>query len=317
MRTETAKLIKGTIQLADPKIWMMSYIPFTVGLLLSVFAGGARISGIDVIWIIAAYAALGLIETGKNAINEYTDFISGVDTGVDAEHVTPFSGGKKTVTAGLLTLKQVLWITGITFAGAGAIGLLLVIFKEFWILPVGLAGILFSFLYSVPPVKLCYRGLGELLVGITFGPLVLCGAYIMMTGTIALLPVLISIPLGLVIANILIINEYPDHEADRNGGKRNLVVRLGKSRASTVYGIIFILIYAFYAATAVYDLNPIWLLPLVTLPMAFKAYKNSITNAENMKLLTKSNILTIQSFQLTGLLLMIGAVLKYLFRAVL
>jgi 1,4-dihydroxy-2-naphthoate octaprenyltransferase len=155
MKVEMRKLIKGTIQVADPIIWMMSYIPFTIGLLLSVFTGGARISGPDVPWILAAYAALGLIETGKNAINEYTDFMTGVDGGVDEEHRTPFSGGKKTIISGLLTPKQTLWITAFTFGGAGAIGSLLVIFKEFWILPIGIAGMLFAFLYSVPPIKLC------------------------------------------------------------------------------------------------------------------------------------------------------------------
>ncbi|MFA7206636.1 MAG: prenyltransferase [Saccharofermentanales bacterium] len=317
MNSDTGRLIKGTIQLADPKIWMMSYIPFTLGLAISVLIGGARITGWDVLWILAAYAALGLIETGKNAINEYTDYISGVDTGVDEEHRTPFSGGKKTITSGLLNLRQVLWITVLSFMGAGAIGIVLVIFKEVWILPVGIAGILFSLLYSVPPVRLCYRGWGELLVGITFGPLVLSGAYVMMTGRIDVLPVLISVPLGLVIANILIINEYPDLEADKAGGKRNLVVRLGKRSASKVYGIIFIFIYMFYAAAALWDMNPVWLLPLVTVPMAYRAYTNSILHADEIRLLTKSNILTIQSFQLTGLLLLVATVLTYLFRAIL
>jgi 1,4-dihydroxy-2-naphthoate octaprenyltransferase len=139
----------------------------------------------------------------------------------------------------------------------------------------------------------------------------------MMTGRIDVLPVLISVPLGLVIANILIINEYPDLEADKAGGKRNLVVRLGKRSASKVYGIIFIFIYMFYAAAALWDMNPVWLLPLVTVPMAYRAYTNSILHADEIRLLTKSNLLTIQSFQLTGLLLLVATVLTYLFRAIL
>lgn len=315
MTREKKKLIKGTIQLADPKIWIMSYIPFTVGIILAVFIGGAGITGLDILWILLAYLALGAIETGKNAINEYTDYMTGVDPGVDEEHRTPFSGGKKTIVSGLLTPENTLWITGISFAAAGMIGIVIVIFRQFWVLPIGLAGMLMSFLYSVPPIKLCYRGVGEIMVGITFGPLVVSGAYVLMTGKIEILPVLLSIPLGLVIANILIINEYPDYEADKAGGKRNLVVRLGKKKASAVYGIVFILIYLSYVAAAIYDLNPLWLLPLLTAPMSYTAYRNSLSNADDMKKLTLSNIKTIQSFQIAGGLVAVGAVLTYVLRA--
>ena len=301
------KFFKGAIQLADPKIWAMSYIPATIGITLAIIYGKAKIGLSDIVWILLMYAALGLIETGKNALNEYVDFRSGVDPGVDKEHVTPFSGGKKTVTSGMLDLKQVVLITIATFLGAGAIGLLIVIFKTPQIIYIGAAGIVISILYSMPPFKLCYRGWGELAVGVTFGPLVLSGAYVMLTGEIAALPVLISIPLGLLIANILLINEFPDYEADKQGNKRNLVVRAGKKNSTKIYGSVFILIYLSYIVVSIYADNAVWLLPLLTVPLAWKAYRNSVENYGNIPLLIQSNAMTIQSFFLTGLLLLVAA----------
>ncbi|MHB1483206.1 MAG: prenyltransferase [Saccharofermentanales bacterium] len=307
------KFIKGAIQLADPKIWVMSYIPATIGLALAIVYGKAAVELPDIVWILLMYIALGFIETGKNALNEYVDFRSGVDPGVDEDHVTPFSGGKKTVTSGKLDLGQVVFITVATFLGAGAIGLTIVIFKEPRILYIGIAGIVISILYSMPPFKLCYRGWGELAVGVTFGPLVLSGAYVLLTGGLDVLPALISIPLGLLIANILLINEFPDYEADKKGDKRNLVVRAGKKNSAAIFGAVFVLIYLSFIGISVFASNPVWLLPLLTAPIALKAYRNSVENHENISLLILSNAKTIQIFFLTGLLLLIGILSLLLF----
>ncbi|MHC1695281.1 MAG: prenyltransferase [Eubacteriales bacterium] len=305
------RFVKGLIQLADPKIWLMSYLPATLGLILAALSG-AVFGYLDILWIAATYAALGLIETGKNAVNEYVDYKSGVDPGVDEEHLTDFSGGKKTVTQGLLSLPQVVLISVSTLLAAVGIGLAMVLFKRPEIIYVGVFGIVMSVLYSIPPFRLCYKGLGEITVGITFGT-VLFGAYFLFKGTLDLLPVLVAVPVGITIANILLINEFPDYEADKNGGKKNLVVRLGKKQSCVIYGMLFILVYVGYAAVAIYAKNPVWLAPYLTIPLAYKDYSNCVKYYADIPKLIKSNAGTVQLYIINCLLLAVAAILQHFF----
>lgn len=303
------KFFTGALTLADPKIWVASFIPATVGFVLAVVSGGT-IEAMDILWIFLAYVALALIETGKNGVNEYFDFIYGADPGVDEEHITPFSGGKKTVTSGLLTLKQVIIITVFCFAGAGAIGLAIVLFKRPELIYIGALGVIISIIYTLPPFKLCYRGFGELAVGFTFGPLVVTGAYQLITGTIDALPILFSLPFGLIIANVLIINEFPDYEADKAASKKNLVVRLGKKRATYLYGAVFLAVYACFVFLALY-FNIALILPCFTAIIAWKAYINCVKNYDNISELIASNAATIKILLLTGLLTVISLLIMF------
>ncbi|MGI5838959.1 MAG: prenyltransferase [bacterium] len=299
---------RGAWQLADPKLWIASYIPVTLGIILAVASGFGGPALTDLLWIGAAYVALALIETGKNGINEYIDFISGVDPAVDEAHRTVFSGGKKTITSGLLGTREVLLITFLSFLAAGGVGFALVWFKRPELLPVGAAGAAISILYSLPPFILCYRGLGEPAVAFTYGPLIVSGGYLLIAGRLDVLPLLVSVPVGLIVGNILVINEFPDYEADKQGGKRNLVVRFGKRRAVLLYGFIFIAIYLSCLLPVLHTGSVAWLLPWLTVPLALRAYRNCRENYDNIGLLVASNAATVKIFALTGLLL-IGATL--------
>ena len=96
----------------------------------------------------------------------------------------------------------------------------------------GLAGMAFAFFYHAPPFRLSYRGLGEMAVAVSYGPLVTAGTYLVQRGTIPTGIVLLSLPLGVLIAAFLWINEFPDYTADALSGKRTLVVRLGRAGAA-------------------------------------------------------------------------------------
>ncbi len=296
---------RGALQLADPRIWIGSFVPATIGMALGLKAQATGVGPAELFWMSATYAALALIETGKNGVNEYIDFVTGVDPGVDAAHRTDFSGGKRTLTAGLLTRAQ----AALTFAAAAGIGLAMVIWQRPALLWLGMAGIGISIMYTLPPFKLCYRGLGEAAVALTFGPLIVSGGYLLFAGRIDILPLLVSLPVGLVVANILLINEFPDYEADLAGGKRNLVVTLGKRRAATLYGLVFAVIYALYLVPAWYTGSLLWLLPWVSAPLAIRAWRNCVRYHDDIPRLIASNSATIQICLLTGLTLTIASVL--------
>jgi len=304
-RLKESRLWQGFWQIADPKIWIASTIPMAVGGAVAYAYSGS----FSWPWFLIGMAAIYLIEIGKNAINEYVDYLSGVDRFVTPDKRTPFSGGKKTIIDGKLTLKENLAIGIITVAAGCLLGLLIIFFRDYNIFWFGLAGVFFALFYSLPPLKLAYRGLGEIAVGFTFGPLITGGTFLVQTGTLIPLIILASLPLGLLIANVLWINQYPDYEADLQGGKRNGVVRLGKKKAGIVFALLFTLAYLTMPVLALVSKNFFWLLPLISLPLAFRAVKVARTQYDNIGLLVEANAKTIQIYQLTGLTMVAAALL--------
>lgn len=302
MNNKVHLLHKGFWQVADPKIWIASTVPMVLGVLLSVLYTGEY----HFFWMVLSFAGIYLIEIGKNAINECVDFATGADRFVDQEHRTDFSGGKKSIVDGVLTWGQSAWIGFGTMVAAGMIGITIVFFwepKVFWI---GLAGILLAVIYSLPPFKLIYRGVGEIVVGIVFGPLIVNGMYVVMSGRFDLLPLLISIPVGWLISGVLWINQYPDYEADMKSGKKNGLVRIGKQRGVTVYGVIFALAYLSVIPIVFYTKNVVWFITWLTVPLAIHAVKNCAANQDNITKLVLSNAQTIKIYILNGFLLCVS-----------
>lgn len=300
---------EGFWQIADPKIWIASTIPMAVGAAVA-FAHTGRFNWG---WFLVGAAAIYFLEIGKNAINEYIDYLSGVDRFVTPDKRTPFSGGKKTIIDGKLSLKENLLIGIITIVLGCLLGLYVVLAREFAVLWFGLAGVFFALFYSLPPFQFAYRGLGELVVGFTFGPLITCGTYLVQTHTVTPEVILASLPLGFIIANVLWINQYPDYEADLKGGKMNGVVRLGKEKGVNVYALLFGLAYLFLIILAVFTKNIFWLLPYLGLPLAIKAVKIARQHFDNIPRLIEANAKTIQIYQLTGLTMVCAALASAIF----
>ncbi len=296
---------KGFWQLADPKIWVASTVPMLLGASLAINRSPGRF---NLAGFLAALFAVYMIEIGKNAINEYVDFKSGVDSAVDAEHRTPFSGGKKTIVDGLLTPIETLMIAAATFMIAAATGLALVFFHDSRLLIFGLAGMGLAAAYSLPPLKLAYRGLGELTVGFVFGPLLLNGMYFLLTGAVELLPVLLSLPIGFLIADVLVINQFPDYEADKAGGKKNWVVRLGKKHAVKLYGVLYSMTALSIVLAALVTRHYLFLIGLLPVPLMVKAVRNAAQHYHNIPKLTASNAAAVKIYLLTGMLLVIASI---------
>jgi 1,4-dihydroxy-2-naphthoate polyprenyltransferase len=310
MNNHNAKRIwAGFWQIADPKIWIASTIPMAVGAALAFAYRGSFSWG----WFLAGAAAIYLLEIGKNAINEYIDYLSGVDRFVTPDKRTPFSGGKKTIVDGKLSLKENLVIGIVTILLGCLLGLYIVAAREFAVIWFGLAGVFFALFYSLPPLQFAYRGLGEFVVGLTFGPLITGGTFLVQTDTLTPLVVLASLPLGLLIANVLWINQYPDYEADLQGGKRNGVVRLGKQKAGIVFASLFGLAYLTLPVLALSSSNYLWLLPLLSFPLALRAVKVARNHYDNIPQLIEANAKTIQIYQLTGLTMVIAVILPLFF----
>lgn len=217
----------GLWRLADPKVSLASFASLFLGLA----AASAHVP-LAWGWLVLTVAGIFAVEVAKNASGEVFDFDSGVDQAVSNEDRSPFSGGKRVLVDSLLSRGQTWAIALGGYSLAIVIGLLICVMLEPRVLTIGIAGTALAFFYHAPPLRLAYRGFGELAVGIVYGPLIALGAFLVQTGRTDTTLAWLSLSLGLLIAAFLLINEFPDYRADRAGSKRNLVVRLGRARRS-------------------------------------------------------------------------------------
>jgi 1,4-dihydroxy-2-naphthoate octaprenyltransferase len=206
---------------------------------------------------------------------------------------------------------EAVYRVGILLLGVGAaIGLLLAYQRGWPILILGLLGVFSSYFYVEPRLNLAGRGLGEFAVGLCFGPLSVCGAYFVQTRRFAVSPLVASLPLGLLIANVLFLNQFPDLEADRDVGKTHWVVRLGREKAFRVFLFSSLSVYLLIAwGTAVGLLPSLALLALLTSPLSLRVLALVKRYYSDSPRLRPAQALTILNHLLTGLLLCLAYLL--------
>ncbi|MDX1624304.1 MAG: prenyltransferase [Gemmatimonadota bacterium] len=230
--------MEGIRRLADPKISLASMASIFLGASLAAAAGPIHLG-----WLAATVIGIFAIEVAKNASGEIYDWDSGADLAVAPEDRSPFSGGKRVLVDGLLSRRQT-WVVAWVGYGIGiAAGFAIAFFREPDVLWLGVAGVALAFFYGAPPLRLAYRGLGELAVALVYGPGIAAGTYLVQRGAIEFEVVAASLPLGILIGAFLWINELPDRRADRAVGKRTRVVRLGRPAAAR--GFVALLAAAF------------------------------------------------------------------------
>jgi 1,4-dihydroxy-2-naphthoate octaprenyltransferase len=223
------------------------------------------------------HALLGVLgvfflHLGANTLNDYFDWD---ESDRINRFVTPFSGGSRSRVEKVLTRKSFFSMTVILFLFAATAGLLLIIFDRPLVLLIGTVGGLCGILYSMKPFSFQSRGIGEFIIFLAFGPLITLGMGYVNFGDFRPEYFLIGIPNGFVVANILWINEFPDYEADRNAGKRNLVVRLGTGAARYGYIALEAFFYISVIGLVFLKLYPVWsLLTLLLLPVAITTSKH-------------------------------------------
>ncbi len=305
-------------KMGKAKIWFLELrAPFFTAAILPVLIGAAFVfwerSTFDLALVLITVAGTISLHAGTNMINDYFDYKSGDDPRNQAR--TPFNGGSPFIVNGMLKPKSVLIAAFLAFAVGGLIGLYLAWTITWWILPLGIVGGLLGLLYVAPKVNLAARGVGEIAVGLGFGPLMTLGTYLVLTGEVTLNSFLVGLPIGFLILLVLYINQFPDMEADASVGKNHWVVRLGRRRARIGYPIILGITYGFVAVAIVIGVIPVLsLLFLLTLPFAFKASKIVLANPDQVRALVPAQALTIQTHLLGGLLLTIGiALTRFLF----
>jgi len=245
------------------------------------------------------------VHLATNMLNDNFDYRSGDDLAV--KHQNPFAGGGRVLPQGVLNVNAHLAVA-LGFLGLGSlIGLYLVTQVGLTLLWIGLVGVFVALFYVAPPVRLANWGVGELFVGLSFGPLVVMGTYYVQTQRLDWGPFFLSVAIGLLVAAILWINEFPDVDADLSVGKRTLMARLGYERSVDWYFYLVAGAYVF-AGLGVITATVPWpvLITFLTLPIARKNFAHLKAHARDPMALIPANAGTVQLTLAFGILAIVG-----------
>ncbi|MCB0592801.1 MAG: UbiA family prenyltransferase [Lewinellaceae bacterium] len=309
--------IKWTTKLI--RVLAITRLPFISAVAMPAFIGGAYAyhyllndpSAFN--WLYFTLAVLGviLLHLGSNVMNDYFDVKDGTD-GANNDYFLQFSGGSRAIELGLISLEGSKRLGLGLIAAATLIGIFLAYATGPATLWIGLAGLAIGYLYTAPPVRLVARkGLGELGIALAFGPLVTAGLVYVMTQQLNPMAFLIGLPVGLLTANILLINEFPDAASDATTGKNHLVVTFGKEKSTYIY--LAILLMSFIINLAI-----VWLLPGLNIWLVAVSFLSiiggllifgHIRQHYNDRELVLSNKNTIALSALTGLLTTVALIL--------
>ncbi|MDA8126195.1 MAG: prenyltransferase [Deltaproteobacteria bacterium] len=220
----------------------------------------------------AVLATLGLLicHAAVNIFNEYFDCKSGLDY---RTRRTPFSGGSGAVPSGLLTVRQALGVGIVCFALVIPIGIFFTVVKGWLLVPLLVLAALLIILYTPVILKMGYP---EWSPGLGLGILPVLGAYFVHAGTYSASALIASLPSYFLVHNLLLLNEFPDVEADLTVRRRTLPIVLGKKGAACVFSFFTLAAYLWIAGAVAAAWMPVWtLLSFLTLPLALQVIRGA------------------------------------------
>ncbi|MQC26582.1 MAG: PAS domain S-box protein [Chloroflexi bacterium] len=287
--------------------------PFLTAVIVPILIGAAWVATRALVspfptakFLTALFAGI-FLHVAANTFNDYFDWTSGTDE-ANNDYFLPYSGGSRSVELGLVTERQLFIVASMSLLISAVLGAVLFVQSGTGVLVFGLVGAFFAYFYTAPPLRLAARrGLGELVVGLSFGPLAVAGTVYALTSSVALTDFLVGVPIGLLTIAILWINQFPDLEADEASGKINLVVVLGRKNAR--WGYVLLMVAAFGLAlywTLVSGLFPLGaLLILGGAPLAIRASQVILKDYAERSLV-RANVATIKLHAIAGFLMAAG-----------
>jgi len=277
------------------KIWFLETRPQFLLLSVVLVLLGTAISRhegcFNLLKFVLTMFGLVLAHASVNVLNDYFDYKSGIDLETTR---TPFSGGSGVLPSGLLKPKGV-YIFGVgCLTVAFAIGIYLTFISGWQLLPLILLGGPVIYFYTSHLTKWL---IGEFWAGLGLGMLPVLGTYFVQTGSYSAEAVVASLAPGFLTANLLLLNEFPDVEADKNGGRHNLVIAFGPKTACRFYAGLMVLTYLSIITGVVFKLMPpASLIGLASIPFAFTAITVTFKYYDNIEKLIpalKANVITV------------------------
>ncbi|MDQ2828581.1 MAG: 1,4-dihydroxy-2-naphthoate polyprenyltransferase [Chloroflexota bacterium] len=260
------------------RVWFMAARPATLPAAVApVLVGTAvawRASHFRMAPFLAALVAAVLIQVGANFANDLFDFRKGADTAARL-------GPTRVTQSGMVSPRGVAYATALAFGLATLVGLYLVFVGGWPILLVGLASIAAAVAYTGGPYPLGYHGLGDIFVFVFFGVVAVTGTYYVQALSLSVPALVASVPMGLLITAILVVNNVRDIDTDRVAGKHTTAVRLG--RQGTRYYYLALIVLSYLAPLVLWLIGAAsWLfwLPWLTAPLAYRLVRVVFTRVD-------------------------------------
>ena len=248
-----------------------------------------------------------LVHMTVNVINDYHDYVDGIDLNTER---TPFSGGSGLLTGNLIKPQQAFWFATLCILMAMGIGAYFCMVRGWLLFPLLLVAGFSAYFYNVYFAK---WHIGEIFAGLCFGPLLVLGSYYVQAGRYSWEALVASLAPGILTANLLLLNEFPDWEADQKGGRRHFVISLGKKDASYLFVVLIIASYLCILVGVFTKMMPVvTLIGLGTIGFGWKAAKGALEyydNTEKLVPVLGVNVITILG---TQALLAVGYVIATL-----
>ena len=288
--------LNSWILASRPKTLPASFVPVMVGSALAISQGKFFL-----LYSIAALICSVLIQIGTNFTNDLYDYLKGADN-------EKRKGPMRVLVSGLISVKEMKIGISLVFGLAFLLGLYLVYSSGILILFVGIISIIAGIAYTAGPFPLAYNGLGDLFVFIFFGVVGTMGTFYLHTQEISLLAFIISVPVGAVTTNILVVNNYRDINEDKEAGKITLAVIIGKYFTRVEFILLLVLCYTVSIILHFnFDYSYWVFLPYLTIPIAIVLTRMLMFYKDEE--LNKTLELSAKFSGIYGLLLSIGLIL--------
>ena len=225
-------ILRGIFIMSRPPFHIVGVLPFVLGTVYAYRSAGVFDLPVFILSVLAVICIM--LATYYNG--EYYDIKEDRLSGKMGKNA--FSGGSQVIAQNILPRRYAKTGAYISLGIAVAAGLVLQFYFRtgIWTIPLGALGIFFGFFYSKPPFRWVNRGIGEILIAFCYGWLPIAAAYYLQASGFDIYILWMSIPVGLTIFNVILLNEFPDYGADSTAGnKRNIVVRLGREKSIIIY----------------------------------------------------------------------------------
>ncbi len=268
------RTLPGLLATARPPFLLLTLACVTLGLGLAAGSGHA-IDGFALFMVtLGALAA----HVSVNVFNEYFDYKVGLDAMTER---TPFSGGSGALPAHPEISRHAWWFAWGAFAVTMLVGVFFVATRGVGLLPIGLLGLLVVLGYTPWITRRAWLCL--VAPGLGFGPLMVLGTYYALTGTYSVTAAWVSLVPFFLVNNLLLLNQFPDVEADRKVGRSNLPIRVGRPAAAGVYAAMNGLAFAVLPLGYAFGVLPMGaLLGLLAAPLAAMASARALRNADDI-----------------------------------
>ncbi len=303
----TQKTFITWIRATRPQFFTVIILPILLGTVIAWHSQGIFLPFYFSLSLLAGI----LTHAGINVLNDYFDHLNKTDE-LNRTPLTPFAGGSRMIQNKILSVEETYRYGLLLLITAVIIGLFLVWMRGSQLLWIGLIGVLSGYFYSAPPLSFQSRGLGELLVGLNFGILAVLGAYYVQAQTLSIAVIIAALPLTLLVAAILYINQFPDYAADKQAGKNTLIVRLGKVRARPIYSVLIGLSFITIILGVIHNSLPLFSLSsLLLFPLGLFAIKTLYAYYDNQTALIPAIKNTIMLHTLVSIVLILAFVMPF------